>query len=130
MSCRNRQVIRGQTRGSPGLRAGRKTGSGLYFLVFRAGDNLVLQLLGHVVEVVAVAGNADEEVAVLVGVLLCVEEGGGVDNVELDVMAAELEVGADEVSEFAHVFLALQQVGHEADVEECAAALRLVEFAE
>ena len=89
-----------------------------------------MQLGGHIVEVVGVAGDANEEVAVFIGVLLGIEERGRVDDIELDVVAAELEVGADEMTELAHILLATQQVRHETHVQERAAALRLVELAE
>jgi len=67
--------------------------------VRRAGDDLVLQGGAQVAEVVAVARDADDEVAVLRGVRLRGAERGGVDDVELDVVARHLEVGAHEVDE-------------------------------
>ena len=64
--------------------------------VLCSGYDFVLQLLGHVVEVVAVAGDADQQVTVFLGMLLGVVQGGGINDVELDMVTAELEVGADE----------------------------------
>ncbi|HDZ21743.1 hypothetical protein LCGC14_0285040 [marine sediment metagenome] len=48
-----------------------------------AGDDLVLDVLCQVDEVVGIAGNADHQVAVLVGMFLCVAEVGVVDGVDL-----------------------------------------------
>ena len=51
----------------------------------------------EVAEVVAVAGHADDQVAVLLGVGLGLAQRLGVDHVELDVVAVHLEVAADQV---------------------------------
>lgn len=102
---------------------------GSHLVVLCAGDDFVLQLLSHVVKVVAVASNTNEQVAVVLRMLLGIEERLGVNDVELDVMTAELEVGADERGELFQVFVATQQVRHEAHVEQRASRLRLVEFA-
>ena len=53
----------------------------------------------QVAEVVAVAGHADDEVAVLFGVRLRVAQGRGGHDVELDVVAAQREVRAHEADE-------------------------------
>ena len=47
--------------------------AGLHLVVLGAGDDLVLQLFGHIVEVVAIASHANEQVAILVGMLLGIE---------------------------------------------------------
>ena len=70
--------------------------AGLHLVVLGAGDNLVLQLLSHIVEVVAIASHANEQVAILLRMQLGIVKGGGVNDVELDVMTTELEVGTDE----------------------------------
>ena len=44
-------------------------------ILFGAGDDLVLEVAAEVDEVVAVAGDADDQVAVLLGVLLGLAEG-------------------------------------------------------
>ena len=77
-------------------------------------------------EVVAVAGHADEEVAVFVGAGLGVAQGFGVHDVELDVVPVQAEVGADEAAELVEVLLGLEDVREEALVEEGAAGLDLV----
>ena len=59
----------------------------------------------EVIEVIAVAGHADHQVAVLLRMLLSIAESGGVHDVELDVVAAEAEVGADELAELGEVLL-------------------------
>ncbi len=68
----------------------------LKLLVFGASDDLVLKLGGHVVEVVGVASNADEEVFVVVRLLLSVEKCLSVNDVELDVVTSHAEICADE----------------------------------
>ena len=79
---------------------------GLHLVVLGAGDDLVLQLFGHIVEIVAIASHANEQIAILVGMLLGIEEGSGVNDVELDVVSAELEVGADERSHLLEILVA------------------------
>ena len=56
-----------------------------------------LLVVVEVYEVVAVARDADEEAAIVVRVGLGVAQRRFVDDVELDVVSAEFEVGADEV---------------------------------
>ena len=102
----------------------------LVLVVLRSGDDFVLQLLCHVVKIVTIASHAHQQVTVFVGVLLGIVEGGRVDNVELDVVATEFEVGADELCQLLLVLVALQQCGHKAHVEQRATALRLVELAQ
>jgi len=54
-------------------------GPTLQGVLFGAGDDFVLEVAAEVDEVVAVAGDADDQVAVLLGVLLGLAEGLGVD---------------------------------------------------
>ena len=56
---------------------------GLHLLVLGTGNEVVLQILGEFREVGAVAGNADYEAPVLLGILLGVDEGLAVYDVEL-----------------------------------------------
>jgi hypothetical protein len=58
----------------------------LPLFVFGAGDDFVLQGFAQVTEVVAVAGNPHDQVAVLVWVFLSLAQGIGVHHVELDMM--------------------------------------------
>lgn len=64
--------------------------------VLGAGDDLILQGLAQVTEVIAVAGHPDNQIPVLLGVCLCGPQGLGPHHVELDVVAVQLEVGADQ----------------------------------
>ena len=64
-----------------------------------AGDDLVLQGVGQVAEVVAVARHADDEAAVRFRVGLRRLERLAGDDVELDVVAVGAEVGPDELRE-------------------------------
>jgi len=63
---------------------------------FGAGDDFVLEGAANGGEVGAVAGDADQQVAVLGGVVLRGVEGGGIDDIELQLAAAEGDVGANE----------------------------------
>ena len=68
-------------------------------LMFGAGDDLILQGVAEVAEVVAVAGHAHDQVAVLLGVGLGGAQRGGIDHVELDVVPVQLEIRADQVDQ-------------------------------
>ena len=80
----------------------------LEFLVFRPCDNLVLELCGHIVEVVGVASHTDKKVLILVWVSLCLKQGGSIDHIKLDMMTAEVEVCADEANYLLEVFVTLE----------------------
>ena len=66
-------------------------------LVFRSCNDLILQSLAEVAEVVAVAGDAHDEIAVLLRMSLCFAERCGVHHVELNMMAPQLKIRSDEV---------------------------------
>ena len=80
--------------------------------MFGAGDDVVLGFFGEDVEEGAVAGYADDEVAVVFGVGLGVQEGVAADDVELDVVAVEaVKEGAQEGQELLAVFFFFQHLG-------------------
>lgn len=62
--------------------------------------------------------------------LLSIAESGGVHDIELDVMAAEAEVGADELTELGEVLLFLEYLRYQALVEQGTAGKALVELAQ
>jgi hypothetical protein len=68
--------------------------------VFGAGDDFFLEFGGEIAEVIAVAGDADDEIAVFGGVRLGLAEVARRDHVELDVVAVHFEIGADELCPF------------------------------
>lgn len=76
--------------------------------VFCAGDDFVLQGFAEVAEVVAVAGDTDDEVAVLLRVGLGFAQCLGADDVELDVVAVEPEVGSHQARQVVDALLALE----------------------
>lgn len=80
-------------------------------------DDLFLLIVVEIYEVVAVAGDADQEAAVFVGIRLRVAQRIFVDDVELDVVSAELEVGADEVLDALDPLFSRKHGGQEALVE-------------
>jgi hypothetical protein len=84
-------------------------------------DDLVLQVAAEVDEVVAVARDPHEQVAVVLGVRLRVAQHRVVDHVELDVVAVQPEVAADQVQQLLEAGVASQHLRQEALVEERAA---------
>ena len=62
--------------------------------------------------------------------LLSIAESGGVHDVELDVVATEAEVGADELTELGEVLLFLEYLRYQALVEQGTAGKALVELAQ
>ena len=67
--------------------------------MFRAGNDLVLQRLAKVTEVIAIAGHPYDQAAVLLGVQLCLSQGGSVYHVKLDVMTIQAEIRADQLDQ-------------------------------
>ena len=93
-----------------------------------AGDDLVLEGLAEVAEVVAVAGDADDQVTVLFGMGLRLAQRLRIDDIELDMMAVELEVGADELNEHIEAGIVFQQLGRELLVEQSAAGAGVIQL--
>ena len=92
-------------------------------------DDLILQLRSHVVEIVGITSHTHQQVTVVFGMALRIEQGGGIDNIKLDMMATHLEIGTDQTGQLALVGLSPKQTGCKAHVEQCATALGLVELA-
>lgn len=64
----------------------------LEFFILGTSDNLVLELLCHIVEVVRVACYTNEEVLVVLWGVLGIEESLSIYDVELDVVTTHREV--------------------------------------
>ncbi len=62
-----------------------------------APDDFVLQRFAKVVEIIAVAGNTDDEVAVFFRMLLRIAKRIGRHNVELDMMTVHPEIAPDQL---------------------------------
>ena len=75
----------GRMESAPWPKEVRSQNGKLHLLVLGTGNEVVLQILGEFREVGAVACNTDNEAAVLLGILLGVDEGLSVDDVELHV---------------------------------------------
>ena len=80
-----------------------------------AGDDLVLQLLADGGEVGVVAGDAHQQVAVILGVLLRIAQHVGVEHVDLQGGAAVLDVAAQERLELVAVLRVAQHGRVEGD---------------
>ena len=70
-----------------------------------ARDDFFLQGVTEVAEVIAVAGDAHDQVAVFLGAGLGLAQGFGVHDIELDVVSVQAEIGADELAEFVEVLV-------------------------
>ena len=68
-------------------------------------------------------------VLILIGMLLGISQRFRIDDIELDMVATELEVSTNQTRQFPLVFLVSEQGRHHAHVEQCASTLGLVEFA-
>ena len=90
----------------------------LHFGVFGTFDDVVLQVAGHVAEEGAVAGDADDQVAVVAGILLGGFKRGAVDDVELQMPQLQVAPGADEVHDLVGSFLTGHGLGRKLDVQE------------
>ena len=60
-------------------------------------DDLILELAIKVRKVVAVSGDADNEMPVFLWIVLCLTQRIGVYDIELDVVSVESEVTANEM---------------------------------
>jgi hypothetical protein len=67
-------------------------------LMFGPADNFILQFGTQVDKIIAVTGNTDDKVAVLPRILLGFLQGFGADDIELDMMAIQFEIGPDQKS--------------------------------
>ena len=77
-------------------------------LVLCARDDFVLQGARQVTEVIAVTGNAHNQIAVFLRICLRGSQGGRGDYIELNVMSVQAEVGADQMRHFVEPILAFQ----------------------
>ena len=84
--------------------------------VLGPGDDLVLDLPGQVGEISGVSGNPDCKPAMFLRVLLRIEKCLFIDNVDLQVHAAQIEVRSDQRAEYVSSLFPPQVVGMEFDV--------------
>ncbi len=96
--------------------------------LLRPRDDLILQSLAQIAEIIAVAGHAHDQVAVLLGVLLRLAQGVGFDHVELDVMAVHLEIRTHQMGHLLDALLVRQKLGGELLVEQGAAGAQVVDL--
>ena len=88
-----------------------ESGDELNHLILGTGYDLVLNGLGQVVEVCAVACDTDDKVSVVFGVLLCITESFVVNNVELDMLAAVGEICLYQRGELCQILVGLECAG-------------------
>ncbi len=86
--------------------------------MFRSGNDIVLDHLLQLHEEGAVANNADHEVLVLLRVFLRFSQGLRTHHVELDLPAAQIEIGSDQIGPFGHARVSLQRAGMHLHVED------------
>ena len=79
--------------------------------MFGACDDLVLQFLGQITEVVAVAGHAHDQIAIRIGFGLGFPQRLGADHIELHVVAFQAKVAAHQVRQFVDAVFIRQQAG-------------------
>ena len=102
----------------------------LALIVFCAGNDFVLQLFRHIIEIVRITRHAHQQVTVIVRMLLGIQQRLCIHDVELYVVTAELEVSAYETGTFLHILITPKQLRCEAHIEQRTATLCLVEFAQ
>ena len=95
-------------------------------LVLCPGDDLILQHFAEIAEIVAVAGHAHDEVPILLRVLLRSAQRGSAHNIELDVVAVQLEIGADQLNELVQASVVGEQLRREFLVEQGAASADVI----
>src|SRR5208282_34807 len=108
------------------LHAGGSERGGPEGLVLGPRDDVVLQGTGQVAEVVAVARDADDEVAVPLGVRLRRSQGGRGDDVELDVMSPQSKIRTDQVPHLVESRIPFEQLGRELLVQQGPPGTRMV----
>ena len=85
-------------------------------------------MLIQIHEIVTVAGDAHQQVPIVIRTGLGFFQGRGVDDVKLDVMAVQPEIGSDKVREFADVRFRFQHTRQEALIQQRSARFDLVHF--
>ena len=80
-------------------------------------------------EIVAVSRNAHQQISILIRGLLGLAERVGIDYVELNMVAVELEIGADEAGEVIDALFTLKDAREESLVQQGAAGFELIHLA-
>ena len=87
--------------------------------MFCSGNDFVLQRLAEIGEIVAVSRNANDEVTILLGVLLRVQQGVCADHIELDVMSTEREIRTHKMGEGLDPLLSFENMRGELLIQQC-----------
>ncbi len=78
-------------------------------LVKRSRDDVVLQIGGEADEIFAVAADADDQIAVFVRFLLRFKQGGGIENVDGELLAAVVEERLPQADEAVAAFRRVEE---------------------
>ena len=78
-----------------------------------SGDDFLLQRLAEVAEIIAVPGNADNQIAVFFRMLLGRAKGGRIRHVELNVMPVQFKICAHQLNQPVQICIGLQKLGRE-----------------
>ena len=94
--------------------------------LFRTADEVVLQVAGKLREVGTVARDADNEVAVALGIRLCGQQRVTVDDVELQMPQLEIAEHADEADQLFSARIAFQTLRRKLDVQQTSGTLVII----
>ena len=94
--------------------------------LFGSCDDLILQCAAEVAEVVAVTGNTNDQVFVFFRIVLCIDQGLTVDNVELDMVTVHAEVGANQICHVVKTFFACNNAWGKFLIEQSTAGAQVV----
>jgi len=95
-----------------------KCGGRFKSLLLSASDDFVLQRFGQIAEVVTIAGDPHDEVAIFLRIGLGGSQGIRRNDVELNVVTVQLEVRPDQVGKAIEALLIFQQLGCELLVQQ------------
>ena len=74
---------------------------------FGTQNDLILDCLGEMHKIRAIAGHSYQKIPMQFGVLLCIDQRLPVDDIELNVLAAPSEIGFDQMRKLLEVLCAL-----------------------
>lgn len=92
--------------------------------------NFFLVIFVQIDEIITVTGDPNQQIPVFIRCGLCVSQCLGIDDIKLNMMAIEFEIGTNEVGKIFDALFAVENIWQKSLVEQGTAGFDLIHFAQ
>ena len=89
-------------------------------------DDLILQRLAQIAEMIAVSGDPDDQICMLLRVQLRIDQCLSVDHIELNVVPVHIEICPDQIGHLFQPFLSFKDIWSKLLIQQRPAGLQMI----